>query len=93
LARAVLIMADIAVAEVHEGYAAAVLAWLADTGADPERVNPNGGAIALGHPLGCSGVRMLATLTCELERRGGGRGLLTMGGTGGLATALVLEVG
>jgi len=93
LARAGLIMADIAVAEVHEGYAAAVLAWLADTGADPERVNPNGGAIALGHPLGCSGVRMLATLTCELERRGGGRGLLTMGGTGGLATALVLEVG
>ncbi len=93
LARAGLTMADIAVAEVHEGYAAAVLAWLADTGADPERVNPNGGAIALGHPLGCSGVRMLATLTAELERRGGGRGLLTMGGTGGLATALVLEVG
>lgn len=92
LARAGLTMADIAVAEVHEGYAAAVLAWLADTGADPERVNPNGGAIALGHPLGCSGVRMLATLTAELERRGGGRGLLTMGGTGGLATALVLEV-
>jgi len=93
LARAGLTMADIAVAEVHEGYAAGVLAWLAETGADPERVNPNGGAIALGHPLGCSGVRMLATLTAELERRGGGRGLLTMGGTGGLATALVLEVG
>ncbi len=93
LARAGLTMADIAVAEVHEGYAAAVLAWLADSGADPGRVNPNGGAIALGHPLGCSGVRMLATLTAELERRGGGRGLLTMGGTGGLATALVLEVG
>lgn len=88
-----LTMADIAVAEVHEGYAAGVLAWLADTGADPERVNPNGGAIALGHPLGCSGVRMVATLVNELERRGGGRGLLTMGGTGGLAAALVVQVG
>jgi len=79
------------VVEVNEAFAPAVLAWARATGADLARVNPNGGAIAIGHPLGCTGVRMLATLVHELERTGGRYGLQTVAASGGLATALVVE--
>ena len=79
------------VVEVNEAFASAVLAWAAEHGPDMERVNVNGGAIALGHPLGCSGVRLTATLLAELERSGGRFGLQTMCEGGGMANALVLE--
>jgi acetyl-CoA acyltransferase len=82
---------DIDVAEVNEAFASVVLAWLHETGADPSRVNPNGGAIALGHPLGASGARLFTTLLHELERTGGRYGLQTMCEGGGMANALVLE--
>jgi len=90
LERAKLGLEDVDVVEVNEAFAPAVLAWARDTGADLDRVNPNGGAIAIGHPLGCTGVRILATLVHELERTGGRVGLQTIAATGGLATALVI---
>ena len=62
---------DIALVEINEAFAPVVLAWLKETGADPERVNVNGGAIALGHPLGATGVKLMTTLLHELERTGG----------------------
>ena len=77
--------------EINEAFASVVLAWLKDTGADPAKVNPNGGAIALGHPLGCSGARLMATLVCELERSGGRWGLETMCEGGGMANATIIE--
>ncbi len=77
--------------EVNEAFASVVLAWGREHPADPATVNVNGGAIALGHPLGCSGVRILATLVCELERSGGRYGLQTMCEGGGMANALVVE--
>jgi len=79
------------VVEVNEAFASVVLAWAAEHGPDMERVNVNGGAIALGHPLGCSGVRLTATLLGELERSGGRYGLQTICEGGGMANALVLE--
>ena len=79
------------VGEVNEAFASVVLAWAAEHGPDMERVNVNGGAITLGHPLGCSGVRLTATLLGELERSGGRFGLQTMCEGGGMANALVLE--
>ncbi len=91
LARAGLTIDDLASAEVNESFAPVVLAWLAELGADPARVNPAGGAIALGHPLGCTGVRLLATVLASLERTGGRWGLVTTGAAGGLATAAVVE--
>jgi acetyl-CoA acyltransferase len=91
LARAGLTLDEIDVVEVNEAFAAVVLAWAADSHPDMERVNVNGGAIALGHPLGCSGVRLTATLLAELERAGGRYGLQTMCEGGGMANALVLE--
>jgi len=91
LERAKLDLGDVDVAEVNEAFAPAVLAWARETGGDLARVNPNGGAIAIGHPLGCTGVRMLATLVHELERSGGRYGLQTVAAAGGLATALVVE--
>ncbi|RZU53713.1 acetyl-CoA C-acetyltransferase [Krasilnikovia cinnamomea] len=91
LARAGLDVADIDRFEVNEAFASVVLAWLRDTGADPERVNVNGGAIALGHPLGATGARLLTTLLHELERTGGRRGLLTMCEGGGQANVTVIE--
>jgi acetyl-CoA acetyltransferase len=60
-------------------------------GGDPDQVNPNGGAIALGHPLGSSGARLMATLVHELARRGGRFGLAAMGGAGGTANAVIIE--
>jgi len=77
--------------EVNEAFASVVLAWAREHDADPSAVNVNGGAIALGHPLGCSGARILATLVCELERGGGRYGLQTMCEGGGMANALVVE--
>jgi len=91
LARAGLALADMDVVEVNEAFASVVLAWAAEHRPDMERVNVNGGAIALGHPLGASGVRLTATLLGELERSGGRYGLQTMCEGGGMANALVLE--
>ena len=91
LQRAGLELDDVDVAEVSEAFASVVLAWARDQEADLSRVNPNGGAIALGHPLGCSGARMLATLVNELERSGGRFGLQVMCEGGGLANAMVIE--
>jgi len=91
LARAGLALDDIDVVEVNEAFASVVLAWAAEHRPDMERVNVNGGAIALGHPLGASGVRLTATLVGELERSGGRYGLQTMCEGGGMANAMVLE--
>jgi acetyl-CoA acetyltransferase len=79
------------VVEVNEAFASVVLAWAAEHHPDMDRVNVNGGAIALGHPLGCTGARLTATLLSELERSGGRYGLQTMCEGGGMANALVLE--
>ena len=91
LARAGLGLGDMDVVEVNEAFASVVLAWASAHHPDMARVNVNGGAIALGHPLGCSGVRLTATLLGELERSGGRYGLQTMCEGGGMANALVLE--
>ena len=91
LARAGLELGDIDRFEVNEAFASVVLAWAAEHRPDMDRVNVNGGAIALGHPLGCSGVRLTATLLGELERSGGRYGLQTMCEGGGMANALILE--
>lgn len=77
--------------EVNEAFASVVLAWLAETGADPDRVNVSGGGIALGHPLGASGTKLFATLLHELERTGGRFGLQTMCEGGGTANVLIVE--
>lgn len=91
LARAGLSIDDIDAYEVNEAFAPVPLAWLRETGADPERLNPRGGAIALGHPLGASGTKLLATLVNELEATGGRYGLQTMCEGGGMANATVIE--
>lgn len=91
LRRAGLRLDDIDLYEVNEAFASVPLAWLAATGADPQRLNVNGGAIALGHPLGASGARLMATLVHELARRGGRYGLQTMCEGGGLANVTVVE--
>ncbi len=77
--------------EINEAFASVVLAWAREVHPDMERVNANGGAIALGHPLGSSGARLMATLLCELERSGGRTGLQVMCEGGGLANATVIE--
>jgi acetyl-CoA acetyltransferase family protein len=77
--------------EINEAFAPVVLAWEKEHHPDMERVNPNGGAIALGHPLGCSGARLMATLLNELERTGGRYGLQTMCEGGGMANATIIE--
>ncbi|HBW17684.1 MAG TPA: acetyl-CoA C-acetyltransferase [Actinobacteria bacterium] len=82
---------DIDLVEINEAFASVVLAWLTETGADPAKVNPNGGAIALGHPLGATGVRLMTTLLNELERTGGRYGLQTMCEGGGQANATIIE--
>ncbi|HEX3394134.1 MAG TPA: steroid 3-ketoacyl-CoA thiolase, partial [Acidimicrobiales bacterium] len=91
LGRAGLIIDQIDRVEINEDFAATVLAWAAEHHPDPERVNVGGGAIALGHPLGCSGARMLTTLVWELERCGGRFGLQAMSAGGGVATGVVVE--
>ena len=82
---------DIDVVEINEAFAPVVLAWLKETGADPAKVNPNGGGIALGHPLGATGAKLFATMLCELERTGGRYGLQTMCEGGGTANVTIIE--
>src|SRR6202012_1551576 len=82
---------DIDAVEINEAFASVVLAWEKEHHPNMELVNPNGGAIALGHPLGASGAKLMTTLLNELERTGGRYGLLTMCEGGGLANATVIE--
>ena len=82
---------DIDVVEINEAFAPVVLAWIKETGADPARVNPNGGGIALGHPLGATGAKLFATMLNELERTGGRYGLQTMCEGGGTANVTIIE--
>jgi acetyl-CoA C-acetyltransferase len=91
LASTGLTLDDIDLVEINEAFASVVLAWLAETGADPARVNVNGGAIALGHPLGATGARLMTTLLHELERIGGRYGLQTMCEGGGQANVTIIE--
>lgn len=85
-------LAEIGSYEVNEAFASVVLAWLAETGADPERTNPDGGAIALGHPLGASGARLMTTLVHRMRRDGSRFGLQVMCEGGGMANATLLEL-
>ncbi len=82
---------DIDAVEINEAFAPVVLAWLRELGADPARVNPNGGAIALGHPIGATGARLMTTLLHHLERTGGRYGLQTMCEGGGQANVTIIE--
>ena len=91
LARAKMTLEDIDAIEINEAFASVVLAWEKEHHPNMEIVNPNGGAIALGHPLGASGGKLLATLLNELERTEGRYGLLTMCEGGGLANATIIE--
>jgi acetyl-CoA acetyltransferases len=91
LARAGLSIGDIDAFEVNEAFSSVVLAWQAETGADLAKVNVNGGAIAIGHPLGASGARLMTTLLGVLEQTGGRYGLQTMCEAGGTANATIIE--
>lgn len=91
LARAGVAISQVNRYEVNEAFASIPLAWLRDIGADPAKLNVNGGAIALGHPLGCSGAKLMTTLLHELERGGLRYGLQTMCEGGGLANATLIE--
>ncbi|MDF1602105.1 thiolase family protein [Nocardioides sp. YIM 152315] len=91
LSKAGLGIGDVDAYEVNEAFASVPLAWQAEVGADPDRLNPRGGAIALGHPLGASGTRLLATLVNHLEATDGRYGLQTMCEAGGLANATIIE--
>ncbi len=91
LAKAGLTVDDIDLFEVNEAFASVVLAWEKELEADLGKTNVNGGAIALGHPLGGSGAKLMATLLNELERTGGRYGLQTMCEGGGLANATIIE--
>ncbi len=91
LTRAGLSIEDIDLVEVNEAFASVVLAWQRETGADPARVNVTGGAIALGHPLGATGARLMTTLLANLARTGGRYGLQTMCEGGGQANVTILE--
>jgi acetyl-CoA acyltransferase len=92
LERSGLSLADIGVFEVNEAFASVVLAWLRATGARQDLTNPNGGAIALGHPLGASGARIMTTMVHHMVQRGIKYGLQTMCEGGGQANATVLEL-
>ena len=91
LAKAGLALDAIAQYEVNEAFASVPLAWQRALSADPARLNPLGGAIALGHPLGASGARLMTTLLYALERSGGRYGLQTMCEAGGMANTTILE--
>ena len=91
LRRAGLTLDQIDLIEINEAFASVVLAWQRETGADLARVNASGGAIALGHPLGATGARLLTTLLHALDRTGGRRGLLTMCEGGGQANVTIIE--
>jgi acetyl-CoA acyltransferase len=92
LKRSGLSIDDIGAFEVNEAFAPVPLAWLAETGADPARLNPSGGAIALGHPLGGSGARIMTTLVHHMHATGTRYGLQTMCEGGGQANATILEL-
>ena len=91
LKKAGLTIEDIDVFEVNEAFASVPIAWLKETGADTSKLNPNGGAIALGHPLGASGARLMTTMIHELERTGSRYGLQTMCEGHGMANATIIE--
>jgi acetyl-CoA C-acetyltransferase len=91
LRRAGMTLDQIDLVEINEAFASVVLAWQRETGADPARVNINGGAIALGHPLGATGARLLTTLLYALERTGGRHGMVTMCEGGGQANVTIIE--
>jgi acetyl-CoA C-acetyltransferase len=91
LARTGLAIGDIDVFEINEAFASVVLAWAKEVGADLDRTNPNGGAIALGHPLGATGVFLITKALYELERTGGRYGLISMCCGGGLGTGTIIE--
>ncbi|MFB6872577.1 acetyl-CoA C-acetyltransferase [Streptomyces sp. NPDC056323] len=91
LKKAAMSIDDIDLVEINEAFAPVVLAWLKETGADPDRVNVNGGGIALGHPLGATGAKLMTTLLHELERTGGRYGLQTMCEGGGQANVTIIE--
>ncbi len=91
LARSGWTVDDLDVVEINEAFASVVLAWMQETGADPAKVNPNGGAIALGHPLGGTGAILLTKAMHELERSGGSKALVTMCCGGGLGTGTLVE--
>ena len=82
---------QIDVIELNEAFAAQSLAVIKEAGLNPERVNPNGGAVALGHPLGCTGAKLTATIIRELKRRNGRYGLVTMCVGGGMGAAGIFE--
>jgi acetyl-CoA C-acetyltransferase len=91
LGKAGMKLAEIDVVEINEAFASVVLAWAAETGADLAKVNVNGGAIALGHPIGATGTKLMATLLSELERTGAHYGLQTMCEGGGQANVTIIE--
>jgi acetyl-CoA acyltransferase len=91
LIRSGLSIEDIDAYEVNEAFAPVPLVWQYELGADPDKLNPRGGAIALGHPLGASGIRLLTTLVNYLEATGGRYGLQTMCEGGGMADATIIE--
>jgi acetyl-CoA acyltransferase len=91
LAKTGLKAADIDVFELNEAFASQSLYCIKELGLDAKKVNPNGGAIALGHPLGCTGARQIATLLPEMKRRGAKRGVVTMCVGGGMGAAALIE--
>jgi acetyl-CoA acyltransferase len=91
LDKAGLKLADIDLFEINEAFASVIFAWQKELGTDLRKTNVNGGAIALGHPLGCTGAKLMTTLLHELERTGGRYGLETMCCGGGLGTATIIE--
>ena len=92
LKRLYLTIDDIGAFEVNEAFASVVGAWLAETGADPLITNPNGGAMAIGHPLGASGARLATTLIHQMKRNNIRYGLQTMCEGGGMANATIIEL-
>jgi acetyl-CoA acetyltransferase len=91
LQRAGMTFDDVDLFEVNEAFAPVPIAWMAETGVGHDRLNVNGGAIALGHPLGASGARIMTTLLNELERREGRFGLQAICCAGGMATSTLIE--
>jgi acetyl-CoA acyltransferase len=91
LAHAGLTIADIDLFEINEAFAAQAVYCVRELGIDPAKVNVNGGAIALGHPLGCTGARQMATLLSEMKRRGARYGVISMCIGGGMGAAAVVE--
>jgi acetyl-CoA acetyltransferase len=91
LERARLSIDDIDTFEVNEAFVSVVMAWLAETGVEHERVNPSGGAVALGHPLGATGAKLVTTLVHRLRREGQRYGMVTVCEGGGMANATIIE--